>query len=128
MARTTRVNELLKREISLVLHTRYQAETVGVTVVTVDTTPNLRKATVRYSVVGDAEAVTQARRFFSRNYQDIRDRVGQMVTLKYLPRFEFQLDDGLAEGARINALLDDLGYVGEGGVTAEEATDLFDRE
>jgi len=127
MARSTRVNELLKREISLVLHTRYQDETVGVTVVAVDTTPNLRKAIVLYSVIGDERALNKARHFFARHHADIRERVGRTVTLKYLPHLHFQPNDGLAEGARLNSLLDELGLEGEGTMTPEEAARILDQ-
>lgn len=110
MSRTVRVNELLKREISHILHTRYQAEAVHVTVLDVDVTPNLRAAKVYYSTVGEPWRAEVAERFFAQNHRDIRKAVGKAVVLKYLPRFDFVYDDAPARGQHINAMLDAMGY------------------
>ena len=49
--RVVRVNELVKREISHVLHTRHRAESVHISILGVDVSPNLRKAKVFAAVV-----------------------------------------------------------------------------
>jgi ribosome-binding factor A len=106
--RTVRVNELIKREISDILHTRYQAETVAVTVVDVDTSPNLRSARVYYSVLGDAGVSHEAATFFKRYGAEIRRQLSQRIILKYLPRLEFREDEALQRGAHLNQILDTL--------------------
>lgn len=112
--RVVRVNELLKREISHVLHTRFQQETVAVTITGVDVTPNLRKATVYYSIVEpDAAARVRIERFMRRNAALVGQFVGQSVVLKYLPRLEFALDEANERGSRLNELMDSLGLEGE---------------
>ena len=116
--RVVRVNELLKREISHVLHTRYRAETVHVSILAVDVAPNLRGAKVFYATHGDADRRLAAERFFSRHHGSIRQEMGKAVTLKYLPHLEFIYDKGADYGERLNQLLDDLGL--EGDVPLEE--------
>lgn len=112
--RVVRVNELLKREISHILHTRYQAETVETSIVLVDVAPNLRSAKVFFATHGDAGVRTRAERFFASRHGDIRRELGRVVTLKYLPHLEFVYDKGADYGERLNQLLDDLGLEGEG--------------
>jgi ribosome-binding factor A len=111
--RVVRVNELLKREISQILHTRYQAETVEVSILSVDVAPNLRSAKVFFATHGDPAIRERAERFFSRHHESIRREMSKAVTLKYLPHLEFIYDKGADYGERLNQLLDDLGLEGE---------------
>ena len=111
--RVVRVNELVKREISHVLHTRHRAESVHVSILAVDASPNLRNAKVFYATHGDAEKRLAAERFFSRHHESIRREMGKSVTLKYLPHLDFIYDKGADYGERLNELLDNLGLEGE---------------
>jgi ribosome-binding factor A len=118
--RVVRVNELLKREISHVVHTRFQAEAVDISVLGVDVAPNLRTAVVFYATHGDDSKRGAAKRFFDRNGEAIRREVGKAVTLKYLPHLDFRYDVGADHGERLNQLLDDLGLEGEPGPQSSE--------
>lgn len=111
--RVVRVNELLKREISQVLHTRYRTEAVHVSILAVDVAPNLRNAKVFYATHGDVDKRAYAERFFSRHHAFIRQEVGRTVTLKYLPHLEFIYDKGADYGEQLNRLLDNLGLDGD---------------
>ncbi|KAF0095607.1 MAG: ribosome-binding factor A [Puniceicoccaceae bacterium 5H] len=111
--RQIRVNELLKREISLVMHTRYRSATTAITILDVDVAPNLRSAKVFYSVIGDESDQRDAAHFFARKHSEIRHYVSRTVTLKYLPHLEFVHDPSQERGAEINALLDEMGYEGD---------------
>lgn len=106
--RVIRVNELLKREISSILHTRYRSQAVGITITDVDTAPNLRQAKVYFSVVDGAPGVLRAGRLFAQERKEIQLLIGKVVTLKYLPQLEFLEDHSLARGDHINHLLDQL--------------------
>ena len=118
--RVVRVNELLKREISHVLHTRHKSEAVHISILAVDVAPNLRSAKVFYATHGDASRRQAADRFFSRHHGSIRQEMGKAVTLKYLPHLEFIYDKGADYGERLNQLLDDLGLEGEMPLPEEE--------
>ena len=107
--RVVRVNELLEREISHVLHTRYRSETVDISIIGVDVAPNLRAAKVFFATHGDTEKRQTAERFFSRHHGAIRREMGKSITLKFLPHLEFIYDKGAGYGEKLNKLLDDLG-------------------
>jgi ribosome-binding factor A len=125
--RVVRVNELLKREISHILHTRYQAETVDISILSVDVSPNLRSAKVFFATHGDVEIRHRAERFFSRNHESVRREIAKTVTLKFLPHLEFIYDKGADYGEKLNQLLDDLGLEGEALPGGGESPDKDDR-
>jgi len=106
--RSVRVNELLKREISQILHTRYQTEAVAITISDVDISPDLRNGSVYYSVIGNEAVAREAQRFFARNATEIKHYVGKTVTLKYLPKLRFIQDDSLERGSRMMDILDEI--------------------
>ena len=111
--RLVRVNELLKREISEFLHTRYRSESTYITITGVDVSADLRKAKVYYSVLGGCEESTEARKLLKREAREIRKTVGKRIVLKYLPFLEFVYDRSIERGARLNALIDELNLDGE---------------
>lgn len=106
--RTVRVNELLHREISEILHTRYQSETVAITITSVSTAPDLRQAQVFYSVIGNEEKKRSARSLLARIRGDVRQQLSRRIVLKYLPELHFREDRGLAEGSSLLELMDEL--------------------
>lgn len=111
--RVVRVNELVKREISDILHTRYQGEAVYITITEVRTSPDLRNADVFYAVLGGEIQSYEANEFFARVGSDVRQILSRRIVLKYLPQLHFHEDDSIARGMEINAMLDDLGLEGE---------------
>lgn len=111
--RTIRVDQLLKQEIARIIGDLKDPRIGFATVMDVRTSPDLRHARVFVSVLGSQDekqvaldALTGARGF-------IRSRVGQEVTLKYLPELHFELDRTLEQAARIEELLEDLSAEGE---------------
>jgi ribosome-binding factor A len=126
--RVVRVNELVKREISQVLHTRYQSEAVYITITDVVVAPNLRNAKVYYSVVGDEAQSCNAGRFFAREKREIRTQIGKVIVLKYLPVLEFIEDSSTERGAYINSVMDDMGLVGEVESPVSESDDDYDED
>ena len=106
--RLTRVNALLLREISDILHTQFREQAVAITPTEVSITPNLREAHVYYSVLGTQSDVTKAQRFFSAKGNLIRRELNHRVTLKYLPNLHFHHDTSMERGSRVLELLDEL--------------------
>ena len=107
--RVVRINELIKREISSILHTRYREAAVRITISEVETSPDLKDAVVYYGVVGNDDNIAQARRFFARECVEIRMMLGKNIVMKYLPHLDFRFDDSMERGARIGEIIDSLG-------------------
>ena len=106
--RTVRVNELVQREISDILRKRFQSEAVAVTISEVRVSPDLRDARVFVSVVGDEEVAAGKLAWLRSKAGEIREEVGRRIVLKYLPKFEYVLDQSAIRGARILRMLDEI--------------------
>jgi ribosome-binding factor A len=107
--RTVRINELLQREISSVLHTRCGQEAVLYTITGVEITPDLRTAKVYYSVLKkDADPVAGGK-WLMRKVSLISEHLRRYVQLRYLPKLEFVFDDSPDRAERVHRLLDEIG-------------------
>ena len=106
--RTLRVNELVQREISDILRKRYQSEAVAITITEVRVAPDLRDARVFVSIVGTSDFAEEKLTWLRAKAAEIREEVGRRIVLKYLPKFEYQLDKSAIRGARILQVLDEI--------------------
>ena len=106
--RTVRVNELVQRELSDILRKRYQTEAVTITITEVRVSPDLREARVFVSVVGDEDTASEKLRWLRSRAPAIREEIGRRIVLKYLPKFEYVLDNSAVRGARILQVLDEI--------------------
>jgi len=106
--RSLRVNVLIQQEISQLLHTRYQGQTVFITISDVSVSPDLRNARVYYSVIGAEEEKKKAEKFFRQNAHDIRFQLGKRIVLKYLPHLRFNYDPSIERGVEIVDLIDQV--------------------
>lgn len=106
--RLTRVNELLKRELSHQLHESYRDDAVYITITEVVTSPDLRNAIVYYSVIGDDKKKKEAKSFLLKKRNELKNKIAKHVTIKYLPSLEFRLDPSLETGARMWRLIDQI--------------------
>ena len=112
--RLDRVNQLIKEEVSMLLHRELKDPRLGfVTVTEVETAKDLRMAKVFVSVLGDDErwkasmtALTSARGF-------VRNWLRQHLDLRVTPEITFHPDRSMEHAARIQALLKSLHGDGE---------------
>jgi ribosome-binding factor A len=107
--RTIRVNELIQRELSDILHRRYQNETVALTITEVRVAPDLRDGRVFVSIIGNEAVVKQKLGWLRDNLHDLRMELGRRIVLKYMPRFTVVLDKSTGRGNRILQVLDEIG-------------------
>ena len=107
--RTIRVNELVQKELSDILHRRYQSEAVAITITDVKVSPDLHDARVFISVIGDAEMAEKKLRWLRTRAVDIRQELARRIVLKFLPKFVYVLDQSVLRGERTRKLIDDLG-------------------
>ena len=96
--------EILAEEIP-----RLKDPRVGfVTVTGVSITPDLRKARVFYTVLGDERARKSTRAALQSARPHLRAAIGHQVRLKFLPDLEFQEDEGISRGERVRELLEQI--------------------
>jgi ribosome-binding factor A len=96
--------EVLAEEIQ-----RLKDPRVGfVTVTGVEVTPDLRRARVFYTVLGDdgERRATAAALRSARSH--LRSTVGHQVRLKFTPELEFEEDRAIEQGGRIEQILSEL--------------------
>jgi ribosome-binding factor A len=106
--RTVRVSELIQREISAYLHTRYQGEAVRITITGVQVSPDFRDGRVFYAVLGGPELADECGRWLQAKAPEIRHVVGRQVVLKNVPQLEFVHDPASERGARIERILGEI--------------------
>lgn len=106
--RTERINELLRREISDQLHSRWRSESVRITVTAVEISTDLRDARIFYAVLGGNDEKTAARHFLARIVKTLRMSVAKRVILKYTPAYRFVEDRGAEEGVALLNRLDEI--------------------
>jgi ribosome-binding factor A len=109
MDRITRVNELLKRERSLVVERKISVDvTALVTVTEVQTSGDLLHAKAFISVYGSEEQKAQVMRLLLGRRKEIQQLMMKHVTLKFTPVLEFKLDDRYGQADKVLRLLDEL--------------------
>jgi ribosome-binding factor A len=106
--RTLRINELIQRELSDILHHDYQAESVVLTLTEVRISPDLREGRVFVSVLGSAELAEQKMAWLRRVSTAVRQELGRRIVLKFLPRFEYVLDRSTVRSLRVLQVLDEI--------------------
>jgi ribosome-binding factor A len=96
--------EILAEEIP-----RLKDPRVGfVTVTRVEVTPDLRRATVFYTVLGENKDRRRTRAGLLSARVHLRSVLGHQVRLKFTPDLEFQEDVGLEQVERITQLLKEI--------------------
>ena len=107
--RITRVNELLKREISTalfrILAPEDRIDTAAVTVTHVITSRNLRSARVLISILGHEQERGSILSHIRHHRAEIQKWINHNVKMKYTPRLNFVLDTSLEQGDHILELL-----------------------
>lgn len=107
--RTQRVGEAMREAIGEIVQRRLKDPRIGfVTITAVRVTPDLSKAHVYYTVLGDEEAQEATREGLESAKPFLRTEAGRRVRLKTLPELEFHFDEAVEHGQRIDALLNEI--------------------
>jgi ribosome-binding factor A len=100
-----KVNESLREVIAEEL-TRLTDPGLGfVTITGVDTSPDLRNATVFYSAMGDEEQRKETAAALGRSAPHLQACIGSQVRMKYTPRLHFRVDESIEAGLHIIEVL-----------------------
>lgn len=79
-----------------------------VSVTGVKLTPDMKLATIYFSVTGDEERETQALAGFKSAHGFIKRTLAQGLGLKYMPNIRFEVDKSIKYGAKINSILQNI--------------------
>lgn len=105
MNRVPKVEEAIKETVALILQSELKDPSVKlVTVTRVKATADLQHATIYFSVL-EPERVNTTEGGLTRAAPYIRRLVGERLRLRYTPELRFQYDPSVAEGIRVQQLL-----------------------
>lgn len=91
--RSTRVAELLKREISRILIEEIKDPEINlVTITSVKISDDLRSSKVYFTVIGDRSLREKAMKGLDRATKFIRSEIGRRLKLRYTPELRFYYD------------------------------------
>lgn len=111
--RTARVNEVVLETLADEVERLSDPRLGFVTLTGVKVSPDLRHATVYYSVLGPDEQHEETRNALQRAGRHLRAVLGREVRLKYLPDLVFREDPAIAQGQRVEEIIRGL-HEGEG--------------
>jgi ribosome-binding factor A len=105
--RMRRVDEAVREVLSDAITKQLKDPRVGfVTVTAVETAPDLRRARVFVSVLGDAKVRKRSMQGLRSAHGVLQRAVAAELRLKHTPTLEFVYDDTLDRGMRIAELID----------------------
>ena len=123
--RMSRINKQLQRELALIFESQVKKSSVkGIIITGVECTKDLMKARVFFTAME-----SRKRPGMLKDLREIapavRGMLGQTIRLRRVPELEFVIDTSEDYGARIDAILDSLGFssnyrTGEGGEEDDE--------
>ena len=106
--RMRRVNEALKEVLSTHIAGELRDPRIGfVTVTSVETSPDLRRARVYVSVLGDEDERERSLAGLAASHGRLQSQVASELRMKRTPVLEFVYDDSIDTGMRITGLLGD---------------------
>jgi len=106
--RSTRVSDLLRREVADIIQNRLKDPRVGFVAVTdVRMSDDLKNATVYLSVLEKTRA-DETVEILNRSSGFIKTELGQRIRLRYMPKLLFRIDEVVERGDRIDRLLKTL--------------------
>ena len=107
--RTEQVGDEIQRILGEVIQNEVKDPRVGfVTVTGVTVTPDMSRANVRLSIMGDEAERKETMKALERARGFLRRRVGEEVTLRTVPEIVLHLDRSLDHALRISELLRDI--------------------
>lgn len=104
-----RVNEAIREVLSDALASGLKDPRIGfVTVVSVDTSPDLGSAKVYVSVLGDEEQLAKTLEGLECSHGYLQSLINKQLGLKRTPKLTFHRDESIDRGMRIEELLKEM--------------------
>ncbi len=109
--RTTRVNELLREELSNLLLRDVKDPRIAhglVSITEVQVSQDLRRATVYVSHLGDEADRDEVLEGLQQAAHYMHNELMRRLKMRYVPEFTFRFDPSIERGARLAALIDQV--------------------
>jgi ribosome-binding factor A len=106
--RMRRVNESVRQVLAEALHELKDPRIGLVTVTGVETSPDLRHATVYVSVLGSEKKRAASLRGLEAAHGLLQARLGRELRMKRTPQLAFEYDPSVERGVRMTQLIDEL--------------------
>jgi len=114
MSRKERVEEAIKKEVSLIIHDELKDPRIGfVTITRVELTKDLRNAKIFYSVLGKDEDCKKTRLALDSALGYIRSLVAQRINLRFATELIFHEDHSTEYSVRIEEVLNKIKELGQ---------------
>lgn len=108
--RISRINKELQRELALIFESRIKKESVKTIIITgVECSKDLERAKVFFTAL-EARKCPGILKDLNEIKGAVRGLLGQTMKLRKIPALEFVIDTSSAYGAKIDAILDSLGF------------------
>ncbi|HEY3374248.1 MAG TPA: 30S ribosome-binding factor RbfA [Candidatus Aquicultor sp.] len=105
-ARTHRVGELIKEELSEIIQREVKDPRIGlVTVTGVEVTPDFRHATVYVSVLGNNKKRSETIKGLQSSSGFLKKELAHRIRIKYFPDLKFEIDPSIEAGMRIDKVI-----------------------
>lgn len=106
--RPQRVQEQIRREISLIVHNEVKDPRLGfVTITRVEISKDLKNAAVYYSVLNEKEVKNTGHALSSAGGY-IKGLIGERLKLRFVPNIEFKVDKSMDHTRKIYEILDKI--------------------
>ncbi len=114
MSRHQRVEEAIRKEVSLIIHDELKDPRVGfITITQVELTKDLRFAKIFYSVLGKEEEHKKTRLALDSAMGFIRSLVAQRINLRIATELMFKEDHSTEHSVRIEEVLNQIKEIDE---------------
>ena len=77
-------------------------------ITSVSVSSNLKEATVHVSAMGTDDEKSEVFQGLKAAGSYLRKSLGDRLSLRYIPRLDFQMDDSIERGARLNSIINNL--------------------
>jgi len=102
--RIQQVNALIKQQVSQLLLREIDFADILVTITNVDTSPDLKNAKIRISVIPNDKS-DLALEIIKRNIYNLQQELNKKLHLKFVPKISFEIDQIESKAQRIEEIL-----------------------
>ena len=100
---------LIKKEVSYIINQKVKNPEKGfITINSVKVSPDLKIATLYYTVLGDDEQKEKSDQVLKKSSGFIRNELKGYIKARFLPELRFFYDDTLEQAQKINTLLNKI--------------------